>query len=63
MRTLDPEELRVIKAVADVAEVVDVSIGVDLVSTDMALLKYLFFLRLSLSAEVPDFMREFTFLS
>ena len=55
--TLDPEELRLIEevtAVADVAEVVDVSIGVDLVSMDRAPLKYLFFLRLS--SEVPEFL-------
>ena len=45
-------------AVADVAEVVGVSIGVDLVSMDMVLLKYLFFLRLSLSAadEFPELL-------
>ena len=59
--TFDPEELRLIEevtAVADVAEVVGVSIGVDLVSMDMALLKYLFFLRLSLSAadEFPELL-------
>ena len=58
--TFDPEELRLIvevTAVADVAEVEGVSIGVDLVSMDMALLKYLFFLRLSLSAdEFPEFL-------
>ena len=63
--TLDPEELRLIEevtAVADVAEVVDVSIGVDLVSMDMALLKYLFFLRLSLSAadEFPELLSCWT---
>ena len=54
---MDPEELRLIEevtAVADVAEVVDVSIGVDLVSMDRAPLKYLFFLRLS--SEVPEFL-------
>ena len=63
--TFDPEELRLIvevTAVADVAEVEGVSIGVDLVSMDMALLKYLFFFRLSLSAadEFPELLSCWT---